>query len=82
MDVVEVGIVHGSLPSFRLHGGGGALRAAIIHYEANSRGTGYNEVDCMSILIGCPKGVPRSSLYRRLDLGLQGDCVSSKYTES
>jgi hypothetical protein len=44
VDVVEVGIVHGSLPSFRLHGGGGALRAAIIHYEANSRVTGYNEV--------------------------------------
>ena len=33
MDVVEVGIVHGSLPSFRLHGGGGALRAAITHYK-------------------------------------------------
>ena len=49
MDIVEVGIVHGSLPSFRLHGGGGALRAAIIHYAANSRGTGYNEVDCMRV---------------------------------
>ena len=32
--VVEVGIVHGSLPSFRLHGGGGALPAAITHYKA------------------------------------------------
>ena len=44
MDVVKVGIVHGSLPSFRLHGGGGALRAAITHYKADRRVTGYNEL--------------------------------------
>ena len=49
MDVVEVRIVHGSLPSFRLHGGGGALRSAIIHYEANSRDICYNEVDGIRI---------------------------------
>ena len=73
MDVVEVGIVHGSLPSFRLHGGGGALRAAIIHYEANSRGTGYNEVD--SALRR-----PWSGLYRLPYLEFQGDYVSGKHT--
>ena len=42
--VVKVGIVHDSLPSFRLHGGGGALRAAITHYKADRRFTGYNEL--------------------------------------
>ena len=45
MDVVEVGIEHSGLPSFRHHGGGGALRAAITHYKANRRVTGYNEYE-------------------------------------
>ena len=43
--VVKVGIVHGGLPSFRHHGGGGALRAATTHYKAISPCTGYNELD-------------------------------------
>ena len=50
MDVVEVGIVHGSLPSFGHHGGGGALRAAITHYNPISPSTGYNEYDVSSLL--------------------------------
>ena len=50
MDVVEVGIVHGSLPSFRLHDGGGALCAAITHYKANSHVTGYSELDVMKAM--------------------------------
>ena len=79
MDVVKVGIVHGGLPSFRHHGGGGALRAAITHYKAIAVIQVTMSWLCMKV---CPKGVPRSSLYRRLDLGLQGEYVSSKYTES
>ena len=79
MDVVEVGIVHGSLPSFRLHGGGGALRAAITHYKAIAEVQVTMSWLCMKV---CPKGVPGSSLYRRLDLGLQGDYVSGKHTKS
>ena len=79
MDVVEVGIVHGSLPSFRLHGGGGALRAAITHYKAIAVLHVTMSWLCVE---SCLKGVPRSSLYRRLDLGLQGVYVSGKHTES
>ena len=41
---VKVGIVHGSLPSFRSCYGGKILRAAITHYKANRRNTGYNEL--------------------------------------
>ena len=33
-NIVEVGIVHGSLPSFRSCNGGKTLRAAITHYKA------------------------------------------------
>ena len=80
MDVAEVGIVHGSLPSFRLHGGGGALRAAITHYKAIAEV--QVTMSWLRIKSICPKGVPWSSLYRRLDLGLQGDYVSGKHTES
>ena len=54
--VVKVGIVHGSLPSFRSCYGGKILRAAITHYKAKRRNTGYNELrDCVKI---CPKGFP------------------------
>ena len=42
--VVKVGIVHGSLPSFRSCYSGKILRAAITHYKANRRNTGYNEL--------------------------------------
>ena len=42
--VVKVGIVHGCLPSFRSCYGGKILRAAITHYKANRRNTGYNEL--------------------------------------
>ena len=46
--VVKVGIVHGCLPSFRSCYGGKILRAAITHYKANRRNTGYNELrDCV-----------------------------------
>ena len=46
--VVKVGIVHGSLPSFRSCYGGKILRAAITHYKANRRNIGYNELrDCV-----------------------------------
>ena len=79
MDVVEVRIEHSRLPSFRLHGGGGALRAAITHYKAIAVLQVTMSWLCLKV---CPKGVPRSSLYRRLDLGLQGVYVSGKYTES
>ena len=44
MDVVKVGIVHGGLPSFRSRYGGETLRAAITHYKANFRVTGYSEL--------------------------------------
>ena len=44
MDVVKVGIVHGGLPSFRSRYGCEILRAAIIHYKANCRVTGYSEL--------------------------------------
>ena len=48
--VVKVEIVHGSLPSFRSCYGGKILRAAITHYKANRRNTGYNELrDCVKI---------------------------------
>ena len=43
-NLVEVGIEHGSSPSFRSCYGGKILRAAIIHYKANRRNTGYNEL--------------------------------------
>ena len=79
MDVVEVRIVHSSLPSFRLHGGGGALRAAITHYKAIA----VIQVTMSWLCVeSCLKDAPRSSLYRWLDLGLQGDYVSGKHTES
>ena len=42
--VVKVGIVYGSLPSFKSCYGGKILRAAITHYKANRRNTGYNEL--------------------------------------
>ena len=35
-NIVEVGIVHGGLPSFRSRCGGETLRAAITHYNGNS----------------------------------------------
>ena len=43
-NVVKVGIVHGTLPSFRSCYSGKILRAAITHYEANRQYTGYNEL--------------------------------------
>ena len=43
-NVINVGIVHGNLPSFRSCYGGKILRAAITHYKANSRDIGYNEL--------------------------------------
>ena len=54
--VVEVRIVHGSLPSFRSCYGGKILRAAITHYKANRRNTGYNEL--MDFVKLCLKGFP------------------------
>ena len=42
-NVVEVGIEHDSLPSFRSCYSGKILRAAITHYKADCRDTGYNE---------------------------------------
>ena len=42
-NIVEVGIVHDSLPSFRSCYGGKILRAAITHYKADRHVTGYNE---------------------------------------
>ena len=55
MDVVEVGIVHGGLPSFRSRYGGETLRAAITHYNGNRLGQVTMSVEsCVS----CPKGVP------------------------
>ena len=58
--VVKVGIVHGILPSFRSCYGGKILRAAITHYKANRRDTGYNELrDCVKVCSqSCPKGFP------------------------
>ena len=58
-NVVKVGIIHGSLPSFRSCYGGKILRAAITHYKANRRNTGYNELSmkCRAICC-CPKGFP------------------------
>ena len=41
--VVKVGIVPGSLPSFRSCYGGKILHAAITHYKADRRVTGYND---------------------------------------
>ena len=41
--IIKVGIVHDSLPSFRSCYGGKILRAAITHYKADRRDTGYNE---------------------------------------
>ena len=73
-----VGIEHGEgLPSFRLHIGGRALRATIIHYEGNC----HDEVTMSRLCWACPNGISRSSLYSWLNLGLQGDCVSGKYIE-
>ena len=42
--VVKIGIVHGSLPSFKSCYGGKILRAAITQYKANRRYTGYNKL--------------------------------------
>ena len=85
MVVVEVGIVHGSLPSFRSRGGGEILRAAITHYNGNI--AEYRITMSVSMLYeefckSCPKGAPWSCLYRWLDLGLQEDNVTGKSTES
>ena len=54
-NVVEIGIVHGSLPSFRSCSGGETLRAAITHYKAIAVLQVTMSIKC------CPKGVPGPS---------------------
>ena len=67
-----------SLPSFRSRSGGENLRAAIIHYEANSREQVTMGMMCIE---ACPKGFLVVGLYRRPKPRIQGKYLSGKYLE-